>query len=100
MKKLTYLFVMIAGLTLTAVNVNAQDPKSATATVKKEVPSACCKSGDKALGTKSGSKETVSDCANKDASMISQNVNDKKAAGCKSKTESTVSEVKDTKTVN
>lgn len=100
MKKLTYLFVMIAGLTLAAVNVNAQDPKSASSTGNKEVPAACCKSGDKASCAKSGSKETASACANKDANMTSQNVNDKKSACCKSKTETTASEAKDSKTVN
>ena len=88
MKKLVYLFVMIAGMTLATVNVNAQEAKKASATVKKEATAACCKNGDKMADGKCCKKEMVSACANKDASTASQNVTDKKGACCKAKTES------------
>ena len=97
MKKLAYLFVMIAGMTLASVNVNAQDAKNTSTTVKKEAAAACCKGGDNASCGKCGSKVAASACTNKDASTTNQNVNDKKGACCKAKTELTVSEVKDTK---
>ena len=44
MKKLIYLFVMVAGMTLAGVNVSAKDakPKEATA-CSKDCKKACCK---------------------------------------------------------
>jgi hypothetical protein len=73
MKKLAYLFVMIAGMTLAVVNVNAKDPKSSSTTVKKEATTTCCKKG------------AASTCANKDANMTC--TKDKKGTCCKAKTE-------------
>lgn len=96
MKKLTYLFVMIAGLTLASVNVNAQDAKGTSAPVKKEA-GACCKSGMKMADGKTCSKEAAAACANKGTGTAST---DKPAACCKSKAEATTSKVKDTKKVN
>lgn len=62
MKKLIYLFVMVAGMTLAGVNVSAQDskPKAATA-CSKDCKKACCK--DKAACEKGGDKA----CTKKDA---------------------------------
>jgi len=100
MRKISLLFVMIAGLGLASVNVNAQDAKSSSAPVKKEATSACCKSGDKASAGKCCNKGTSSACTNKDAGTTSQNVNDKAGASCKSKAETTASEAKSSKTVN
>ena len=96
MKKLVYLFVMIAGMTLASVPVNAQDAKNTVDPVKKEA-SACCKSGAKMADGKACNKEAVAACANKGASTAST---DKPAACCKSKAEATTSEVKDSKKVN
>ena len=96
MKKLVYLFVMIAGMTLAAVNVNAQDAKNTSTTAKKETTAACCKNGDK----KCCKKDAASMCTKKDASTTSQNVTDKKGSCCKAKTEASTSEVKNTKSVN
>jgi len=93
MKKLAYLFVMIAGMTLASVNVNAQDAKTA---VKKEA-SACCKGGDQASCCKKGAKETAS---NKDANTNKDAKCDKAAACTKSKSVTTASDAKSTKTVN
>jgi hypothetical protein len=93
MKKLAYLFVMIAGMTLAAVNVNAQDAKSTSATVKKEAKTTCCKSGDKACCK----KDAASTCAKKDAATSSLNATDKKSSCCKAKTEAPATEVKSTK---
>jgi hypothetical protein len=56
MKKLFYLFVMIAGMTLASVNVNAEDAKP------KEKAAACCKSGEKAACAKDCKKA----CCSKD----------------------------------
>ncbi|MEI7524593.1 MAG: hypothetical protein WCJ95_09705 [Mariniphaga sp.] len=63
MKKLIYLFVMVAGMTLATANVNAQDskPKAATACAK-DCKKACCK--DKAACAKAGDK---AECTKKDA---------------------------------
>jgi hypothetical protein len=96
MKKLAYLFVMIAGMTLAAVNVNAQDAKSTAAPVKTEAKATCCKSGDKACCK----KDAASTCTKKDATTTSQNVTDKKGSCCKAKTEASASDVKSTKSVN
>ncbi|MEI6680284.1 MAG: hypothetical protein WCL21_16870 [Mariniphaga sp.] len=54
MKKLIYLFVMIAGMSLAVSNANAKDTKS---TAKPET-AACCKSGDK----KCCSKDAAGKC--------------------------------------
>jgi hypothetical protein len=54
MKKLIYLFVMIAGMSLAVSNADAKDTKS---TAKPET-SACCKSGEK----KCCSKEAAEKC--------------------------------------
>ncbi|NEW82071.1 MAG: hypothetical protein GZ094_06870 [Mariniphaga sp.] len=94
MKKATYLFLMIVGMTLASVNVNAQDAKSTTAPVKKEA-SSCCKSGEKMAEGKTCSKEAAAACANKGTASA-----DKPAACCKSKAEATTSEVKDSKKIN
>lgn len=99
MKKLAYLFVMVAGMTLAAVNVNAQDAKSASDPVKKEA-TACCKSGEKMADGKTCSKDAAAASANKDASTASQKTNDKTGACCKSKGETTASDAKVSKTVN
>jgi len=97
MKKATYLFLMIVGMTLTSVNVNAQDAKSTTTPAKKEATS-CCKSGEKMADGKTCSKEAAAACANKGASTAST---DKPAAACcKSKAGATASEAKSTKTIN
>ena len=96
MKKLAYLFVMIAGMTLASVNVNAQDAKTA---VKKEA-SACCKGGDQASCCKKGAKETASTASNKDANVNKDAKCDKVAACTKSKSVTTASDAKSTKTVN
>jgi len=96
MKKVTYLFVMIVGMTLAAVNVNAQDAKSTTPPAKKEA-TACCKSGEKLADGKTCSKEAAAACANKGASTAST---DKPAACCKSKGEATASDAKSTKTID
>lgn len=96
MKKLVYLFVMIAGMTLSVVNVYAQDAKCASATVKKEATAACCKSSDKMADGKCCKKETASACVNKVASTTSQNLTDKKGTCCKTKTEATASDAKGT----
>lgn len=63
MKKLIYLFVMVAGMTLASVSVNAQDskPKAETA-CSKDCKKACCK--DKAACTKGGDK---AECKKKEA---------------------------------
>lgn len=63
MKKLIYLFVMVAGMTLAGVNVNAQDnkPKEATA-CSKDCKKSCCKAGDKAT-----CKGTDKACSKKEA---------------------------------
>jgi hypothetical protein len=95
MKKLSYLFVMIAGMTLATMNVNAQDAKSAPA--KKEATAACCKSGEAACAKKCDMKGTASAGANKDANSTSQN---KSGVCTKAKAETTVSEAKVSKTVN
>ena len=99
MRKLSYLFVMIAGITLATMSVNAQDAKSAP--VKKEATSACCKSGDAASAKKCDMKGTAAaSCTNKNANATTQNSNDKSGKSNASKTESTVSEAKVSKTAN
>jgi len=74
MKKLFYLFVMIAGMTLASVNVNAQDasakPKTA-ACCKSGDKKACCKSGDKAAATKCTKKTTADATVKKGAAATS-----------------------------
>ena len=95
MKKLTYLFVMIVGMTLASVSVNAQDAKSTTAPVKKEATS-CCKNGAKMADGKTCTKEQAAACANKSTSTASTD----KPACTKAKAEATTSEVKDSKKVN
>lgn len=71
MKKLFYLFVMIAGMTVASVNVNAQEatskPKAATC-CKAGDKKACCKSGDKASAAKCTKKTTADATVKKDAS--------------------------------
>lgn len=96
MKKVTYLFLMIVGMTLASVNVNAQDAKSTTTPAKKEA-TACCKSGEKMADGKTCTKEAAAACANKGTSTAST---DKPAACCKSKAEATASDAKSTKTIN
>jgi len=70
MKKLFYLFVMIAGMTLASVNVNAQDatskPKAATC-CKGGDKKACCKSSDKAAAGKCCKKASADATTKKDA---------------------------------
>ncbi len=83
MRKLFCLFVMIAGMTLATVNVNAQDAKSkemaVTATCcKSGDKAACCKSGDKTASGKSCCKEAASACTKKDGTVSSQKINDSK----------------------
>jgi hypothetical protein len=68
MKKLIYLFVMVAGMTLASVNVNAQDAKGTTDPVKKEATAACSKSTSSAACSKSDKKDGAACCAKKDAS--------------------------------
>ena len=99
MKKLAYLFVMVAGMTLAAVNVNAQDAKGSKTTGTKEVTAACCKSGDKAMCGKAGDKTTASACT-KGAGMTSQKETGKTGACCKATAQSTASQKKVSKTVN
>jgi len=94
MKKLTYLVVMIVGMTLASANLYAQDAKSTTAPVKKEAAT-CCKSGEKMADGKTCSKS----CA-KDASATTQKADDKSGTCSKSKTATTSSEAKVSKTVN
>jgi hypothetical protein len=90
MKKLFYMLVMIAGMTLTINNVNAQDPKCCGA---KEAKMACCKSGDKTPVGKCCNKMAMSDCANKNATTTNQKGKDNKIT-CKAKDLSTTSEAK------
>jgi len=97
MKKLVYLFVMVAGMTLASYSVNAKDPKKAPEPVKKEATAACCKAGDKAMEGKCCEKSATNASAGKDASTASQKMSDKKGACCMSKTEATASETKGTK---
>jgi hypothetical protein len=54
MKKLIYLFVMVAGMTLAAANVNAEvvKAKAASTACAKDCKKACCKADDKAACTK------------------------------------------------
>jgi hypothetical protein len=65
MKKLIYLFVMVAGMTLASVNVNAQDPKAPACDAKKGATAGCCAKatstacGDKAAAACTGKKETA-----------------------------------------
>ena len=104
MKKLAYLFVMIAGMTLAAVNVNAQDAKSSPTPVKKETTTGCCKSGtktaegkccksgDKTADVKCCKKGTTAACTKKDASSAK----DKKGTCCKAKSGSTACAAKST----
>jgi len=99
MKKVTYLFVMIVGMTLASINVNAQEAQSTTAPAKKEA-AACCKSGQKMADGKTCTKEAAAVCAKKDASTTSQNVSVKAGTCCKSKGATTASDAKSSKTVN
>ncbi|HEY3389179.1 MAG TPA: hypothetical protein VGK38_06370 [Prolixibacteraceae bacterium] len=100
MKKVTYLFVMIVGMTLATLSVNAQDAKSTTAPVKKEA-TACCKDGGKMADGKTCTKgATASADATKGTSATSQKVSDKSGACCKSKSAATASEAKVSKTVD
>jgi len=50
MKKLVYLFVMIAGMTLATANVKAEDKPKAKTECSKDCKKACCK--DKAACSK------------------------------------------------
>jgi hypothetical protein len=65
MKKLIYLFVMVAGMTLASVNVNAQDPKAPACDAKKGATAGCCAKGsssacgDKTAAACTGKKETA-----------------------------------------
>jgi hypothetical protein len=72
MKKLFYLFVMVAGMTLLSVNVNADDTK----VKEKPAAAACCKAGDKegcakscdkAVSCKGGEKAEGAKVCTKDA---------------------------------
>ena len=67
MKKLIYLFVMVAGLTLATTNVDAQDAK-----VKEKPATACTKSGNKAACCKSGDKTAAAKCCKKDAAACTK----------------------------
>lgn len=79
MKKLFYLFVMIAGLTLASVNVNAEDTKG-----KEKATTACCKSGEKAACTKSGEKAA---CCKSGDKAEAKKCCSKEAASCTKKEE-------------
>ena len=72
MKKLFYLFVMVAGMTLASVNVNAQDatskPKAATCC---KSGAKCCKSGDKAAAGKCCKKASADASTKKKSSTTS-----------------------------
>lgn len=94
MKKLTYLVVMIVGMTLASVNLYAQDAKSTTPPAKKEAAT-CCKTGEKMADGKTCSKS----CA-KDVSATTQKAGDKTGTCTKSKAATTASEAKVSKTVN
>ena len=94
MKKLAYLFVMIAGMTLAAVNVNAQDAKSSSTPVKKETTAGCCKSGTKTADGKCCKKGSTAACTKKDASSAK----DKKGTCCKAKSGATACAAKSTDT--
>jgi hypothetical protein len=96
MKKLTYLFVMIVGMTLASVNVIAQDAKSTADPVKKEA-SSCCKNGGKMADGKTCTKEQAAACAKKSTGTTAST---DKPACTKAKAEATTSEVKDSKKVN
>ena len=62
MKKLIYLFVMVAGMTLATASVKAEDSKPKAATeCAKDCKKSCCK--DKAACTKGDKAE----CTKKDA---------------------------------
>jgi hypothetical protein len=92
MKKLAYLFVMVAGLTMAAVNLNAQDAKTTPA--KKETTTGCCKSGTKTADGKCCKKGTTAACTKKDATSAK----DKKGTCCKAKTGATACAAKSTDT--
>lgn len=100
MKKIAYLFVMIAGMTLASVSVNAQDTKSAKTPVAKEVKAACCKNGGKASGGSCCMKQAASAGANTNATMTDQKGNGKTGTCCATKTEASVAKTKVSKTVN
>ena len=87
MKKLIYLFVMVAAMTLASVNVNAQDPKAPACDAKKGTTSACC-----AKGTSSAAccdKMSSSGCTKKETTTVSSP---------KAKTEPEAEKTKETKT--
>lgn len=87
MKKLIYLFVMVAGMTLASVNVNAQDAKAAAGDGKKSATSACC-----AKGSSSASccdKMSSAECTKKAATT---------STSSKAKTEPVAEKAKETKT--
>ena len=86
MKKLIYLFVMVAGMTLAAVNVNAQDAKAATGDSKKSATSACCAKGSS--GASCCDKTAGASCCKKDATTASS----------KAKTEPVAQKTKEAKT--
>jgi len=89
MRKLIYLFVMMAGMILAINSANGQDPKCKS----KEAKMVCCKTGDKAVAGKCCKKEIASCCKNKNVSQSCQKVNDNKGT-CKHKDGSAASETK------
>jgi hypothetical protein len=90
MKKLLYVFLMISGMALSIVNVNAQDPKCCG---PKETKMACCKSAEKDDAGKCANKGATSGCVKKDAATTGEKIKDDKST-CKAKDVSTASEAK------
>ena len=87
MKKLIYLFVMVAGMTLASVNVNAQEAKAAAGDGKKSATSACC-----AKGTSSAA------CCDKMSSSACTKKEGTNTTSSKAKTEPVAVKAKETKT--
>ena len=84
MKKLIYLFVMVAGMTLASVNVNAQDPKAPACDAKKGATAACCAKGsssacgDKAAACCAGKKETATTDSKAKSEPVAEKAKDTK----------------------
>ncbi len=84
MKKLIYLFVMVAGMTLASVNVNAQDPKAPASDAKKGATAACCAKGsssacgDKAAACCAGKKETATTDSKAKSEPVAEKAKDTK----------------------
>jgi hypothetical protein len=89
MRKLIYLFVIMAGMTLAVNHANGQDPKC----MSKEAKMACCKTGDKTVAGKCCKKETATCCKNKNVNQSCQKGNNNKGL-CKPKDVSAASETK------